>query len=445
MNTPEKKLKIGFAGNTNNYPFTLALAFARLGYDIKFLVNSQERLHRPENRYAANDYKDINILDVSPLELEYTHGPEKDKLRQVSDFFNDRDVMVLNSHFISMWSLNKIPHIALLTGSDLDYLASEKYVAEFKQKYISERAGYEPDSLSYKLLLFVASFLPSDFPDNKVLYSRNRLLKFIGNAQLYNYVQRKRNNQAEGISKSAFILYFPEGLIKSGDATLKQIGAGNTRRVFNLMTDTTEIPYSPLKLHNGAVRIFNVARFNWNPATAPSFFTELDFKGNNKMLEGIALFAKKHPAAKLQLVLVRKGANLSETYKLAEQLGLDKVINWVDELTQKEVLEEFEKSDIVFDQLGTSLVAMGGLDALSVGRPLIANWRPEFFEQYAGKWPVCQATTPEQVCEWLELLVLEPQKRIEVGEQSRKFVEEKLSSEAFAKRILNALKEEHVI
>ena len=39
------------------------------------------------------------------------------------------------------------------------------------------------------------------------------------------------------------------------------------------------------------------------------------------------------------------------------------------------------------------------------GRPVIGNARPEIFDLLTGeKTPVCHATTPEQVCYWLQQL-----------------------------------------
>ncbi|MDI1355067.1 MAG: glycosyltransferase [bacterium] len=433
----EKKLKIGFAGNTNNYPYTLAIAFSKLGHDVKFLIDSTEKLHRPENRFILASKVFINTIDLSPLSFNYWEETDRDKIRKCRSFFADRDVIILNSDFVSMSTEFNRPHIVLLTGSDLDFLASEKYVEEFKnqikkkfQTKYSNLWVYFAEKISYCIPASTKYYL---------FYSNSMLVKYVGLTILFKKVRKQMCLQAEAIKRSPFLISFPRGLNKSGELVLKKLKATEKQRVFNLMTDVISVKNVPLVKHNNSVRIFNVARFNWHQATAPSTFTEMDFKGNDVMINGIALFVKQFPNAQIEVVFVRKGENLKETYDLIRNLGLEAIITWKDELSQAQVLEEYEKADIVFDQFTTSLVGMGGLDALAVGRPLIANWRPEFFEQYEGKWPVCQATNVEEVFDWLKELVFNENRRIEIGKKGREFVEKKLSSEAFANRILQAL------
>ena len=40
-------MRIGFVGNTNNYPFILAITFRRMGHEVEFIVDRKERLNRP--------------------------------------------------------------------------------------------------------------------------------------------------------------------------------------------------------------------------------------------------------------------------------------------------------------------------------------------------------------------------------------------------------------
>lgn len=435
-----KLLKIGFAGNTNNYPFTLALAFDKLGHDVKFLIDSDIKLHRPENRFNINEKNNIKTLDLSPIEFnEYLIPISEDKLKQVHSFFRDRDIVILNSHFISLFNHINRPHLTLLTGSDLDYLASVKYKEDFDTTFLNPRLKSERLLRRFNLIDKLSFLFKAEVPSDRLLYSKNELLRLVALSKLKKNVYTKCNNQGKAIKSAPFLIYFPKGLIPAGEKVLTEIGAQNNKRVFNLMTDVHQIKFTPLKQHNKPIRIFNVARFNWNKETAPAFFTELDFKGNDKMIKGIALFLKTYPDISLEIILVRKGANLSETYKLIEDLGISDKITWVDEMSQAQVIEEYEKADIVFDQLSTSLVGMGGLDALSVGRPLIANWRPEYMESFFGKWPVCQAQDEHEVFNWLKELILNSDKRISIGNESRAFVEKHLSSEAFAKRIIDGL------
>lgn len=436
----DKRLKIGFAGNTNNYPFTLAIAFDKLGFDVKFVLDSQEKLHRPEYKFEASAFEKIKILDFSPYDIEFLAKPDKIKYELLLDFFKDRDFLILNSHFISLYKEFNKKHVVILTGSDIDFLASEKYVDEFKEKIFSKLKNESFSSLKISLANLLSGKSASKYPNERLLYSQNKIQQLAGTIQAVKFVRYQKECQANGIKNSPFITYFPKGLIKFSDSVLKEIGAEDKPRVFNLMTDISEIKYNKPKSKPHEVRIFNVARFNWHKETAPDYFSELDFKGNDIMLKGIAKYAKDYPHHNLNVILVKKGVNLKETFALVKNLGIEHLIEWKEELSQKQVIEEFEKADIVFDQLSTSLVGMGGLDALAVGRPLIANYRPEYMDSFIGSWPVCQAQNVDEVYGWLKELVPSATKREETGLKSREFVSSKLSSTAFASRIIEALK-----
>ena len=109
--------------------------------------------------------------------------------------------------------------------------------------------------------------------------------------------------------------------------------------------------------------------------------------------------------------------------------------------TQKEVWEQYQLSDICFDQFGSSFVAMSGLEAMATGRPVIANGRPEIFEPFVGApSPLCQASTPAEVCSQLERLAFCLEELARVGLASRNYVEKNFSPVGAAKQILNRLK-----
>jgi glycosyltransferase involved in cell wall biosynthesis len=109
-------------------------------------------------------------------------------------------------------------------------------------------------------------------------------------------------------------------------------------------------------------------------------------------------------------------------------------------MSQHEVIAACGEADIIFEQLGKSGVSMAGLDAMAIGRPVIANGRPEIVEPLIGEAsPICQATTPVQVCAQLERLVVDPGLRQAVGAASRRYVEKHFSADSAAQNILKRL------
>ena len=62
-------MRIGIFGNTNNYPYTLALGLRRVGVETVLAVDRREPLHRPEAKdpslAASYPYWILDCSDVS--------------------------------------------------------------------------------------------------------------------------------------------------------------------------------------------------------------------------------------------------------------------------------------------------------------------------------------------------------------------------------------------
>ena len=249
---------------------------------------------------------------------------------------------------------------------------------------------------------------------------------------LYSQIERQRI----AIKNSICFIYAPTGLIKDGDFLLNEIKVDQKKRLLGLMIDENLSKYiSPIK--NKKIRLFNVARFSWvtNKVNDRIDFSQLDSKGNDVMIKGISAFYHKHKTP-LDIVFVKKGDDVDATIELLKIENIEHLVTWKNELSQAEVQQEYKKADIVFDQFATSFVTMGGLDAMAIGRPLIANARAEIFDNVLGeKTEICDAKTPKEVCNWLELLILNEEFRLKKGKASREFVIKHFYSENVVKRI----------
>jgi glycosyltransferase involved in cell wall biosynthesis len=226
-------------------------------------------------------------------------------------------------------------------------------------------------------------------------------------------------------------------MIPAGDRLLSSIMKPGQTRLSLMMTDTDAIRPAPPPA-NAKIRVFNVARPIWK-RPEPRVHSDLDYKGTDVLLEGVKRFAERH-GGRIELVLVRKGLHVAETLDLVNRLGLREAVTWLGEMSQKEVLEQYRLADIVTDQLATSFIGMGGLDAMAAGRPVIANGRAEISGSALGhNSPICQAANEAEVAAQLERLVLDPEERRRVGKLSREYVEEHLSTDSAAKIIAEIL------
>ena len=393
-------MKIGFFGNTNNYPFLLALALHRMGHEIVFIVDSTERLYRPE--YCYNDitfpYPEW-IYDVSPVSLWDFTFPTLKRV-QILRLLKSCDAVVLNGLGPSLLSDIGRPAVILLTGSDLEYYGNFQTI----------------DNLVKEVR-------------RKPVFLRRRWRKYL--------YRRLISAQRGGIHSAATINYFGRGLVPDGDTLLDEIGVQDSQRVFFLMTDLEKIHPEPLP-HNQPLRTFCATRLTWKKPLAPGT-CELDYKGSDIMIRGLGLFARTSRIP-LDIRLVKKGMHVIDTMRLIEEEGFAEQVTWLEEMSQLDVWAEYKQADIIFEQFGLSVVGMAGLDAMATGRPVIANGRPEIMDKVIGvPSPICQAVTPEEVCAQLQRLVFDPAERERVGLASRKYVEQYCSAERAAQICLERL------
>ncbi len=393
-------MKIGFFGNVNNFPFMLARAIRRAGHEVVFIVGSLQQLDRPEFRYT--DVSSVGtdwIHDVSPFNFWDAAFPTFKRARVVR-LLRECDAVILNLSGIALRSYIQRPSIALLTGSDIELYATLSYP---QQRAFEGRR--RPRFIFRALSLFLW----------------NRLVVM----------------QREGIKNADVVNYIARGLVPEGDGILDDLGVSDSRRIVILMTDTEDIREAPAPA-NRIPRALCVTRFTWKKPRDPGR-SERDYKGSDIMIRGMGLFFRK-TGMRLDVRFGRKGAHVSEAEELTKEEGIADQVTWLEDMSQIQVLEEFRQADFVLDQFGESIVGMAGLDAMAVGRPLIANWRPEIMDRAVGEVsPVCQARTPEEVCAQLQRVVLDRGERERIGRASRLFVEKYFSADAAARLCLSRL------
>lgn len=393
-------MKIGFAGNTNNYPFALARALLRMGHQVEFVVDSGHALHRPECRY-----RDIHATYPAWLH-DFSGVPDKywkylipnKAVKNIQKIFSKCDALIVNGLWPIVAAKSGKPYVAVMTGSDLEVYADYHAMAKTQTRHLQN-----------------SSILSRPF--KSIVYSQ--------------IVRQQRNAIREA---NGFIAAIP-GLIPNADRLWRDISPRGLH-LFGLMTDLADI--KPVQLPNNQVpRILCAARLNW---TLPmrSGTCELDYKGSDILLKGLALYLARSEVP-MRLTLVRKGFDITETEALVAELGLNDAVDWLDEMSPSKLIEEYMKSDIIADQFAKSIVSVAGLDAMAMGRPLLANGRPEIMEPFIGESsPICQAANPEEVCEQL-IRLSDPAERELVGQKSRAYVEKHHSTDSVAKRCLDVL------
>lgn len=394
-------MRIVLFGNTNNYPLRLARALRDLGHDAQLLVDRKEPLHRPESLIATGRqaYPDW-IHDVSDLTEEDYVGPSP-RIGRVIQLLDGADALILNGLGPSLLAFVQRPTIAFLTGSDLDYYANYQTVANRKHGWDKEFRRSAAALLDCRLWV--------------------------------DFIRRQR----EGILRSTAVSYFHRGLAPAGDALLDEIGVDDSRRFFIYMCDTFgNVTHQPAGRR--PPRIFCGSRLTWKKPIHPGG-SPLDYKGSDIMIRGLAKFVEK-TGKKLDIHLFEKGLHVAESKALVHELGLDAHVTWLPEVPLQQFLRAMAEADICFESLGDSCIGMVGLDAMAMGKPVIANARPEVWRRHLDEeWPVCHAVTPEDVCGQLERLLADEQYRRDVGERARRFVTKYFSPQVSARMCLEKL------
>jgi len=395
-------VRIAVFGNTNNYPLRLVQALRKLRHDAFLLVDRPELLHRPESLNAdyASGYPDW-IIDCSDvLESDYV-GPSP-KISRILSLLESADALILNSVGPSLLPYVERPSIAFLTGSDLNYYANFSTLS-------SRAANYAMD------------------------YRRSAAARL--DRRLWAaFIQRQR----EGILKSRAVSYFPKGMFPGDDQLLEDIGVQDQQRIFLYMC-ADNLPVAREKCSgsrtSAATTLFCGTRLTWKKPMPPGV-SALDYKGTDVMIHGVAQFLSRGNT-NFELRIVEKGLHVSETRELVEMLGLSERVTWLQEMPLREFYLELSDADICMEQLGESTLGMVGLDAMAMGKPVIANIHPDIWANHISEeWPIAQASEPQHVCQHLEVLSGNPARRAELGEKARDFIQRHFSPKANARKCL---------
>jgi len=388
-------MKIGFLGNTNNYPFMLAMLFRDMGHSVFFVVTEKALLHRPESRYPEflERYPDW-VMDLSHL-TEWDFMTLHPGLVNAFIQLAHCDALILNSVGPSLLPFLNKPAIALLTGSDLSNYANPLTVEARTATWDQEH---------------------KESPDGK-----NNI------AILEDFITRQR----KGIQKSIAVRYFPKGTVPEDDRLLDDMGIPDSKRYFFAVANLDRLSPSPVP-YNQPIRVFCGARLTWKLPMEPGR-SPLDYKGGDVMIRGLGLFYRE-TGVRLDIRLVRKGLHILETEELIVEEGIADQVTWSEEMSLVDYWQEINHADIIFDQLAESLPGSPVFDAMATGRPVIANARHEV-SGILEPAPICQAKTAGEVCAQLKRLVFSPEEREELGTLGRRYVEKYFDPQQSARQI----------
>ncbi len=406
-----RNLRYAFVGNMNNMSYLFSRAMKNQGNDVVLYLDAPPgyKLDRPEAcdlnlSYPYPDWiKEMSVPRISHFVKRLAPSVFYKKfIKELNSF----DVVILNGNWITLAPHfdEKITIYSLCAGYEIDALCDLNNVKMFAESIVKK----EPWLAKFNFLL-----LP--------------------------ILKRRISLQRRGICRSDGINYYPTGISPRGDELITDImGDKKYRRLELRGFPTGEFEYVEPQINKRNFTILNFTRF---------FFLneQRDNKRNDIMLEGIGLFLKSiNFKDNIEILFFNKGdkQSLNKAKEIINALNYSKYVTWLDEVSQDELFNRIVPiCDVTFDQLGNQWIG-AGLYAMLIGRPIIANARPDVFESLTGEIsPICQATTPNEVCFWLKKLYENRSEIKRIGLESRIYVEKHYN---LSKTIDFFLQERHI-
>lgn len=117
----------------------------------------------------------------------------------------------------------------------------------------------------------------------------------------------------------------------------------------------------------------------------------------------------------------------------------------VEKLSNSEAMQIYAKADIIIDQLMLGAHGIFACEGMALGKPVVCYIHDSLLPTYPQGFPIVNAN-PETVESVLEELLLSPEKRHNIGKQSREYVERVHDIKVVAKRLIDiyATKVKHV-
>jgi glycosyltransferase involved in cell wall biosynthesis len=115
--------------------------------------------------------------------------------------------------------------------------------------------------------------------------------------------------------------------------------------------------------------------------------------------------------------------------------GYDIEFVLLENVPHEEVLKQIQSSDIIVDQLIFGWYGVFSIEAMCMGKPVLCYIRNDLIDKYCQNLPILN-TSSEAVYENLVKLIENPEQRIDLGIQSRKYIEIIHDSEVISKKLV---------
>ena len=395
-------------GNMNGLNEVLARELCEAGFFITHILCDSGVLHSPRRDYENK--ANIEILDLRNKPEVFFLSNNFSKLIHGILMKKSYSFCILNSYGVSVGQDLKIPYFAHLTGSDLSEYA----------RYGSIRNRLRGTKMCGRLRLKVWV----------------RLIQY----GCFVYSQRRAIRLANLVSSS------PPGINSENDLFMKNIGVSSNRRFWDRFIDISTIrqlsqnssiddSVLPSSNNSQVFKIFSGARILF--PTEDSSVSLYDDKRTDILLQGFAEYVSRNGIG--ELFLVAKGPHIELAQDTIRALGLEGRIVWLPECDYSAHLLRIRNADVVIDQLGLGQTNGIAVEAMALGKPVIANFRNSGWATFGEDFPGINAADSSDLASHLLGLERSPGHRTVIGQKGIFWTTNFLDPKRYVERLLNMM------
>lgn len=130
-----------------------------------------------------------------------------------------------------------------------------------------------------------------------------------------------------------------------------------------------------------------------------------------------------------------KGSDFVEAAVMQIQGKSEFTYQIVEKTSHEKAIAIYKNADIIIDQLLCGTYGMFSVEAMAMGKPVVAFIRDDVRNKFPADLPIVQAT-PETLADVLLELIQNPERRHELGKASRRYVERYHSAERVTKKLI---------
>jgi glycosyltransferase involved in cell wall biosynthesis len=146
-------------------------------------------------------------------------------------------------------------------------------------------------------------------------------------------------------------------------------------------------------------------------------------KGNDKMIRAYARFLKVYPNARF--LMVDWTVDVHKSKALAQSLGIYHKIDWMAPVPKGELIRYYGAADIVLDQFIVGSWGTSTPEAMSCAKPVIMYYNPKHIMRAFGQLPpILNSFTEDEIYGNMVAMAQSPDKKEQVGNASRRWIQE---------------------